>query len=102
MCKIDKHVYIDVDDFELSGNGVLELTALQTADCLTLTLLNDDVREFNETAILTLVPENSRDQVVGDGFTIVIIDDGDGQSMSAFSYMLFSSTDVVSFMCNIC
>ena len=71
-------IFSDLADFELSTDGILELTTLQTPQCITLALLNDDVREFNETVTLTPVPENPKDQVVGNGFTIIIIGDGDG------------------------
>ena len=57
----------------------MELTNLGVAYCINISVINDDVRETNETFFLTPLPMISRDEVVGGPFIIVIIDDGDGE-----------------------
>ena len=66
----------------LSSNGRIVLTALGVAQCINVTVINDDVREPDEMVVLKAEPQNPRDEVVGVGkFTIVIMDDGDGEYM---------------------
>ena len=72
-------VYTDLDDFVLESNGELTFTQLRATSCIDLTLSNDDVREFNETAVITPSPRSQQDIVLGGEFTVVIIDDGDGK-----------------------
>jgi len=42
-------------------------------------VVNDDVREINETLFLRPMSTNSRDMVTGVNFTLVVLDDGDGE-----------------------
>ena len=72
-------LYIDFSDFMLSSNGRLVLTALGETQCSDFMVVNDDVREPNETAILT--PMVSGDLIHGDvtNFKILINDDGDSE-----------------------
>lgn len=66
----------------LSSNGRIVLTALGVAQCINVTVINDDVREPDEMVVLKAEPQNPRDEVVGVGeFTVVIMDDGDGEYM---------------------
>ena len=52
-------------------------------ECINVSVVNDDVRESNETATIIASPLFSRDEVVGGPFIIVLIDDGDGESSMA-------------------
>ena len=81
--KCDFVSFTDYDDFELSSNGTVVLTLEQPVQCINVTVMNDDVRESNETALLVLVPEEGADQIAEGNFsTIIIIDDGDGKKES--------------------
>ena len=69
-----------LEDFGLSSNGVIVLTAIGVAQCINVTVVNDDVREPDEMVVLKAEPQNPQDEVIGIGeFTIVIMDDGDGE-----------------------
>lgn len=71
-----------LEDYIVTLNGAIVLPALGVIQCINVTVINDDVREPNETLILQPEPYNPLDEVVGvEQFTIVIIDDGDGEYM---------------------
>jgi hypothetical protein len=55
----------------------VELIRLGVSQCINITVVNDDVRESNETATIIPLPLVSRDEIVGEPFIIVITDDGD-------------------------
>ena len=75
--------FTDYDDFVLSSDGTVVLTLEQPVQCINVTVVNDDVRESNETALLVLVPEEGADEIAEGNFsTIIIIDDGDGKKES--------------------
>ena len=67
------------EDFVVGESTTLELTTLGSSQCFIVSLVNDDVRESNETIVITPVPLDPDDNVVGGHFTIVILDDGDGE-----------------------
>ena len=58
----------------------MELIRLGVSQCINITVVNDDVRESNETATIIPLPLVSRDEIVGEPFIIVITDDGDGEN----------------------
>ena len=58
----------------------MELIRLGVSQCINITVVNDDVRESNETATIIPLPLASRDEIVGEHFIIIIIDDGDGEN----------------------
>ena len=70
----------DLNDFVLSSNGELTFTELRTTQCINLTVVNDDVQEMNETVMITPSPVNPLDTVVGGGYNVSIMDDGDGNN----------------------
>ena len=73
----------DEDDFVLIPGGMIELTSLRVPHCVDFVVVNDDVREFNETATLTLTPGESIDQIAEGSFvTVIIVDDGDGKTQT--------------------
>ena len=69
----------DPDDYVLSDDARVNLTSLGQTECVNITVVNDDVRESNETLFLRPVSTISRDMVTGVNFTLVILDDGDGE-----------------------
>ena len=77
------YVFTDYDDFVLSSGGTVVLTAEEPVQCINISVVNDDVREFNETASLVIIPQDPVDQVAEGNFTmIIIVDDGDGKIQS--------------------
>ena len=75
--------FTDYDDFVLSSGGTVVLTAEQPLQCVNISVVNDDVREFNETASLVIIPQDPVDRVAEGNFTmIIIVDDGDGKLQS--------------------
>ena len=54
-----------------------------------ISVVNDDVREFNKIASLVIIPQDPVDQVAEGNFTmIIIVDDGDGKIQSVTAIML--------------
>ena len=68
-------------DFVVGPSTTIELTELGSRQCINISIVNDDLRERNETFIVTPVPLDSDDVVVGGPFTAVILDDGDGEKL---------------------
>ena len=73
-------LFTDPDDYVLSDNARVNLTSLGETECINITVVNDDVREINETLFLRPMSTNSRDMVTGVNFTLVVLDDGDGEN----------------------
>lgn len=63
----------------LGSDGELTLLSVGDSGCINITVVNDDVRENNETVVITAVPQNSQDVALNAAFTLTILDDGDGQ-----------------------
>lgn len=81
---IDLMFVADDEDFVLgqtsSGRATaIAFSTLGDAMCINVTIVNDDVREPNETVMLSPIPGIPTDRVVGENFTMVILDDGDGE-----------------------
>ena len=64
----------------LGDNARVNLTSLGETECINITVVTDDVREINETLFLRPMSTNSRDMVTGVNFTLVVLDDGDGEN----------------------
>ena len=93
--------FTDYDDFVLSSGGTVVLTAEQPIQCVNISVMNDDVREFNETASFIIIPQDPVDQVAEGNFTmIIIVDDGDGKLQSVTVIDSHAITLLIQRMCS--
>ena len=88
FCTSVSFSHADENDYKpLSGKKVRfpanSNLKIGTTTCQNVSIIDDDIREGNETFTVIVTPENNLDKVNGiQNMTITIQDDGDGNSIS--------------------